>query len=294
MKLKKTNVVNVSTLADVKTEVVAEESTRDEKFEELDIKNSDIESLISKAYNIHEHSTDYLVHEADNYNVRFNDFAGLTFLVDGDEIHELPISRFALGQLSAKVGVPLRYLEKCVSSGRIDLAKDNINSWLEDYKKDLFIREYNGCIRGVLSSKYSVCDSHEILDIVGNTIDLNNYKVKGSFLNDERLHVRLVSKEMLPIDNEDLFAGLFIDSSDVGRNTFTVQFGIYKQVCTNGLVVSRGSGVLFQQKHIGISAEDFAQGLRTSLENSIESHRMGICAEESRLKNGEKVFVHES
>ena len=72
---------------------------------------------------------------------------------------------------------------------------------------------------------------------------------------------------MLPIDGEDLFPGLFIDSSDVGRSILTVRFGIYKQVCTNGLVIARNSGVLFEQKHIGISAEEFHEGLVASLSN---------------------------
>ncbi len=177
------------------------------------------------------------------------------------------MSRYALGQLGSKIGVPARYLEKCVASGRIDLAQDNVNSWLEDFNKDLFIREYNGGIRGVLSNKYSVCDSHEILEAVDDAVDLSKYKIKGSFLNEERLHVRLIGKEMLPIDGEDLFAGLFLDSSDVGRNILTVKFGIYKQVCTNGLVIARAGGTLFEQKHIGITAEEFHEGLVKSLQN---------------------------
>lgn len=64
-----------------------------------------------------------------------------------------------------------------------------------------------------------------------------------------------------------LFAGLFIDSSDVGRSILTVKFGIYKQVCTNGLVIARAGGTLFEQKHIGITAEEFHEGLSSSLKN---------------------------
>ena len=208
-----------------------------------------------------------MVRKANTHNVRFNESAGLTFIAEDQEIRDFQMSRYALGQLGSKIGVPARYLEKCVASGRIDLAQDNVNSWLEDFNKDLFIREYNGGIRGVLSNKYSVCDSHEILEAVDDAVDLSKYKVKGSFLNEERLHVRLIGKEMLPIDGEDLFAGLFLDSSDVGRNILTVKFGIYKQVCTNGLVIARAGGTLFEQKHIGITAEEFHDGLVKSLQN---------------------------
>lgn len=224
--------------------------------------------LISKAHEIDLDSHDFVVTGATSLkNVRFNDSAGLTFIPDNSSIQSYPISRYALSQLGTKIGVPARYLEKCIASGRIDLAQDNVNSWLEDYDKDLFIREYNGGIRGILSSKYSVCDSHEILEVLDDCVDLSQYKVKGSFLNEERLHLRLISREMLPIDGEDLFAGLFIDSSDVGRSILTVKFGIYKQVCTNGLVIARAGGTLFEQRHIGISAEEFHEGLVASLNN---------------------------
>ena len=236
--------------------------------EVLDIQPSTLDSLKARAYDIDKWSVDFNVRRANTSNIRFNENAGITFIADEDkEIKQFPISRYALGQLSTKIGVPARYLEKCVDSGRIDLAQDNVNSWLQDYNKDLFIREYNGSVRGILSSKYSVCDSHEILDVVDDAVDLSNYKIKGSFLNEERLHVRLISKEMLPIDGEDLFAGLFIDSSDVGRSILTVKFGIYKQVCTNGLVIARAGGTLFEQKHIGISSDEFHQGLVASLSN---------------------------
>lgn len=246
---------------------IAVTEDKDKNFEVISVDPCALDDLLKRSHEIADVSNDYTVVNATCHNVRFNDNAGLTFIPEDGHVYNANISRFALGQLSSKIGVPARYIEKCVESGRIDLAQENVNSWLLDYEKDLFLREYKGSIRGVLSSKYSVCDSHEILEVVKDSVSLSDFKVKGSFLNEERLHVRLISKEMLPIDGEDLFAGLFIDSSDVGRSILTVRFGIYKQVCTNGLVVSRAGGVLFQQKHIGISSEEFHNGLVASLKN---------------------------
>lgn len=247
--------------------IIELQSKEKEIKEVIDTRPKTLNKLIEKAHEIETRSNDYMVRHASSHNIRFNERAGITFISEDQCIRDFPISRYALGQLSSKIGVPVRYLDKCIQSGRIDLAQDNVNSWLEDYNKDLFIREFSGGIRGVLSNKYSVCDSHEILEAVDDAVDLSKYKVKGSFLNEERLHVRLIGKEMLPIDGEDLFAGLFLDSSDVGRNILTVKFGIYKQVCTNGLVIARAGGTLFEQKHIGITAEEFHDGLVKSLQN---------------------------
>ena len=247
--------------------IIELQSKEKEIKEVIDTRPKTLNKLIEKAHEIESRSNDYMVRHANSNNIRFNERAGITFISEDQNIRDFPISRYALGQLGTKIGVPVRYLEKCIQSGRIDLAQDNVNSWLEDYNKDLFIRAFSGGIRGVLSNKYSVCDSHEILEAVDDAVDLSKYKVKGSFLNEERLHVRLIGKEMLPIDGEDLFAGLFLDSSDVGRNILTVKFGIYKQVCTNGLVIARAGGTLFEQKHIGITTEEFHDGLVKSLQN---------------------------
>mgnify|MGYP007070346797 CR=1 FL=1 len=52
----------------------------------------------------------------------------------------------------------------------------------------------------------------------------------------------------------------FLDSSDVGRNILIIRFGIYKLVCTNGLVIGRADGILYRQKHIGVKADEFEVG----------------------------------
>ena len=52
-----------------------------------------------------------------------------------------------------------------------------------------------------------------------------------------------------------------IDSSDVGRNILSAKFFIYKQVCTNGLVLPVASD-LYSQRHIGISPDDFREGFK--------------------------------
>lgn len=242
------------------------------------VPSTTLSTLMTKAMQIDSLCTDYNISRADsNRNIRFNEDAGITFVADDGVVRKSMISRYALGQLSSKIGVPARYIEKCVNSGRLELAQNNVNSWLDEYNKNLFLRDYNGTLRGVLSDRYSVCDSPDIIRVLDDAVDLNNFRVKGSYISEERLHIRLVDRDLLPIDGEDLFAGIFVDSSDVGRSILTVRFGIYKQVCTNGLVIAKAGGTLFEQKHIGITAEEFHEGLYRSLgvideltENAVE------------------------
>lgn len=180
--------------------------------------------------------------------------------------HEIGLTPLATGHLCGKLNVPSRYFNRLVESGNNLLAADNINCWLDGDKRTFFLREYDGQVRGVLSGSYSVYDAPEILSTLSEVFNQEEFKLKGSFINPERLHLRLIDNHMLDIDGEDLYAGITLDSSDVGRSGLQVKFFIWKQVCTNGLVISKSSARLFKQKHVGITHDDFAAGLKEGLE----------------------------
>ena len=219
--------------------------------------NEDFMKLLDKANEIQAKCSDYPVRANE---VRMDKTLKLNF---GD--HKIPMSDLATGHLCGKLQVPSRYFNRLVDAGQNDLAAQNINCWLEDNPKNLFLREYNGRIRGVLSGSYSVYDAPEILQSVSEVFDPNTFKLKGSFINEERLHLRLIENTMMDVEGEDLFAGITLDSSDVGRSGLSVRFFVWKQVCTNGMVIAKSSANLFKQKHIGINHEDFAAGLNEGL-----------------------------
>ena len=184
------------------------------------------------------------------------------------KLNGMDLSDLATEHLCGKLQVPSRYFNRLASCGMNDLAAENINTWLtNDDKRKFMLRQYDGHIRGILSGSYSRYDAPEILQSVKEVFGENHFKTKGSFINEERLHVRLAETEMLPIPNEDLFAGITLDSSDVGRSGLRVSFLVYKQVCTNGLVVAKSSAKLFTQKHIGLTHDEFMEGLEAGLKH---------------------------
>lgn len=211
--------------------------------------------------------TDYNLSNVSDRNMRLQPDSGkLMFFPDNDVLHRvMGMNRHAMSQLCNKLGVPIRYLEKCIDAGMLDLASDNVNSWLQDYNKNMFIRAYDGKIRGILSDRYMTLDTPNIMEVIASVVDSSDYTTKGYFLSPERFHARIVQNTMMNIAGEDLFAGIQIDSSDVGRSTLQVRFMIFKQVCTNGLTISKGGGVLFEQRHIGISVDDFYSEFKESM-----------------------------
>ena len=224
--------------------------------------NANFDKIVKRANEIQEKCADYTVpankiHMDEELRLNFDD-------------KSMMLSDFATSGMCGKLKVPSQYFSRLVNENRKALAADNINTWLEDSNKEYFIREYDGRIRGFLTGNYSVYDAPEILQSIDEAFDMTKFNVKGSFVNEERLHIRLAEKEMLDIDGEDLFAGISIDSSDVGRSGLRVNFFIYKQVCTNGLVIAKSSAQLFKQKHVGISHSEFVAGLKEGLNTFYE------------------------
>ena len=158
--------------------------------------NEGFEKLVERAREIQAKCNDYVV---DAKTMRMDDELNIHF---GTE--QMPMSEFASSGLCGKLKVPTVYFNRCAQSNK-QLAADNINNWLHDDPRQFMVRAYDGRVRGLLSGSYSKFDAPEILDAVSNVFDMGKYKLKGSFVSEERLHIRLVENEMLPIENEDLF-----------------------------------------------------------------------------------------
>jgi hypothetical protein len=216
----------------------------------------------------------------------------------GVETENMAATSWALSQLSVKLGMPSGYAEKCIQRGHPDLAANNVNTWLTEQnggkrKKstDYLVRAYDGKIDGILSSGYTAFDTTKILSTIERTVNVNDYHVVGSYVSDERMHLRLIRDELLDVDDEDLYPGIFIDSSDVGRTALHVSFGVWKKVCTNGLCISKVGGVLYHQRHMGITPIE----VETELANRIKMVPELIARSESIIKaaRGEKLNLND-
>lgn len=88
------------------------------------------------------------------------------------------------------------------------------------------------CTRlGVPASYVKKCFDNGKINL-DNTVDSNIYKPSQVYLSTDRLHIRFVNHEPLPIDNDGspLYAGFTVDSSDVGRGSLNMKFFIYRSV----------------------------------------------------------------
>ena len=205
------------------------------------------------------------------------------------------LSQWAFYQLcSIRLGVPHSYMKKCIDSPLPDVQKlfeENVNTLMSHYDSATRIRLYQpeaGAplrIRGIVSGSYTVFDTDQVLETVHEVLG-DGFNIKGYFINEEGLHLRMATPEPLQIDGEDLYPGFLITSGDVGNRSLEVQFFLWKQVCTNGLVMSRVSGKILHKRHLGIyDPVDFKSSLVSALESfPIFCENAKTLVEEARSK----------
>ena len=252
-----------------------------DNIERLEL-DSDFAKVLKQADEIQAECNDFIVTAHD---IRMDNDLNLCF---ADK--KMPMSAYASSGLCGKLKIPTVYYNRCAQQNK-ELAARNINEWLYGDDRQFMVRGYRDTARGLLSGSYSKFDAPEILRAFDEVLDSSKYKLKGSFVNEERMHIRLVEKEILPIEGEDLFAGITLDSSDIGRSGLYVRFFIWKQVCTNGLIIPKSSGELFRQKHIGITSEEFAKNLKEGLESfsSIRGRMIDVINETKQISTDDDI-----
>lgn len=166
------------------------------------------------------------------------------------------ITQYAFNQMCARLGVPAAYMQKCYDAGKPELALENLNNWRRDAEpKPLFLRSYEGTVRGILSNRYETFDNDRILDCMDTVMKMpeysGRYELNSFFMNPDRVHMRFVNfNEPVYTDSgSKLYSGMTISSSSVGSQAFQIKYFLYRFACHNGVVIAQKTGVLHRQNH---------------------------------------------
>lgn len=225
----------------------------------------DLNAIYERAKEIQNNSTDIFttLNGVDIHS--YESEKGILCLSDNNGYNPFFMTKHSLSQFCQKIGMNKTYYNTCCEKNAYDLLDKNMNYWIDRTRgTSLMLRTYkNEYVRGVLSNKFVTLDTPEILEVVNDMT--TDYDLKGAVINPERLHLRFTQKREL-FDNDDLFGGFTIDSSDVGRKALEIKFFIYKQVCMNGLCVPKYSDFVYRQKHLGLLLLDFKNEFREAIE----------------------------
>ncbi len=152
-------------------------------------------------------------------------------------------------QISQYTKVPKPYYDR-LSQENPHLLADCVNHSLDKSAgESRLIRTVNGSVRAMLSSRYRVLDSHDMLEAVYPLFEKNNLQVVSSEITEQRMFIKVLSPKLVSdIKKGDTVQyGLTISTSDVGSGSVKVEPLIYRLVCMNGMI----SNTAFRKYHVG-------------------------------------------
>jgi hypothetical protein len=172
-------------------------------------------------------------------------------------------SEYGLAALGKTVGFPHEFI-RTLNVSEPELASSVIEARTRNYFENggaqFCAREFLGMVCGCVSNRYAYFDDHQVTEIIGKS-PLANLEYAHALVSPERLHLRAIDADnMFKIEGDDspLFFCYFVDNSMVGVASFKVQLGVFRQVCTNGMIMPIKEFVICKQIHRGardISAE---------------------------------------
>ena len=178
-------------------------------------------------------------------NEPFDKGIGLEF-----EGKSYPLNSWSNTQVSQFSNIPKAYYDR-LSTENPWLLADNVNHALAMHPKESrLIRTVNGSARAVLSSRYRILDSHDMLESVLPLFMEKGLEVVSSELTEQRMFIKVLSPTLqsdITGKGDVVQYGLTISSSDVGSGSVKVEPLVYRLVCLNGMI----SNTAFRKYHVG-------------------------------------------
>lgn len=168
-------------------------------------------------------------------------------------------TEYGLQTLGKAVGFPALFIRQMHETSPFlanTVVSDRVyNYFRNDTAPAFYAREFgnDSKIHGVVSNRYSYFDDKECMEILGGS-ELSKLAFQNTIITPERFHARAIDIEHpfhIAGDKSNLFFCFFIDNSMLGQSSFKVQLGVYRQICTNGMIVPVREFILCKQVHRG-------------------------------------------
>lgn len=173
---------------------------------------------------------------------------------NGNE-HNFPLNNWSGSQLAQFTDIPREYFNR-ISEENPKLLSDAVNHGLrrvqqDDETKSRLIRTIDGHVRGFLSHRYRMLDSHDLMEAVLPMLVENKFEIVSSEVTERRLYLKTATPRIQgEVKTGDVVSyGVMISTSDVGAGSLRVEPFFLRLWCLNGAV----STSTFRRAHLGRS-----------------------------------------
>lgn len=168
---------------------------------------------------------------------------------------------WAHNQLGDWLNIPRAYYDR-LRGENAPLLAQNVNWGVKRQADDKrLIRTLDGNVRAMLSNRYRVLDSHDLIEAVMPAImERGGFRVESCEMTDRRFYLKVftdrIQEDVKPGDPVQY--GLVISSSDVGAGSVRIEPMLYRLVCTNGMVLADSK---VRKYHVGreMAAEELRE-----------------------------------
>lgn len=210
--------------------------------------------------------------ESDDELLRGYGLPALKILGDCNTLWEgLPLSGDGFSSYTNLVGVNTAYAKKCIAAKKNELLLNNLHSWHQSINQDksILVRGCHNQANALLSDRYTIFDNHEVLDAVYGVLGpLGEYSVKNYSVTPSMMNLRVVSRDKININGDELSFGFDIRNSNIGKSSVEIAIIIYRWICSNGLIVGGGKGYMMRQRHVAVDRESLVREFVTLLDSS--------------------------
>jgi len=226
----------------------------------------DFNELLVKAREIHDRCDDVEIPAHETW-------------IEHDSLHSasgmaMPMTDWVWGQYCSRmkiakwnggsIGIPADFLRSLPGQVQRDITKHVAQRMPGD--KELFIRRIanqhgSKRVRGVLSDKYTPYSNKDLIETVATVMNDGfgrDVTIESHHFTDVSFHLRLLFpdfKTFVRTPDDQILGGIHISNSEVGFKKLNVQWLLWRQICTNGMVGLQ-SDAGYSRKHIGAGWDD--------------------------------------
>lgn len=183
------------------------------------------------------------------------------------------MTEHSFSQLCTRLGMPVRYMRKCFDTDTAIFDK-NVNFWIKEAQDATWLmRTRDSLVRAFLSDRYAVLDNMEVVTgIVKIRQEAPDMNIKDFYMDENYFNLRCVFPEKLNMNGrkDPVFLGVNLLNSEVGLKRVTIEVCLWRQVCSNGLIIAESHEVLFNQRHLFVKHENLTVNFLTALNKAYE------------------------
>jgi hypothetical protein len=157
----------------------------------------------------------------------------------------LTIHDNAIVQVGQKLNIPTQYLQRLKSGN--DWEKVLFKNTLSDHfsfsqrnNEKVLIRSNNGVLKAFLSDKYDRYNSVNVLSTFAEGMAINGFKINEAYYNGISYFIEYADKDHpIMLNNQAHWLGVQYRNSDFGQSALDIKLMLIKQVCSNGMTMSK-------------------------------------------------------